>query len=302
MNTPQNLNRVFLPIPLFLPNILCYSRIILSFLSVYTSSLTVGSVQPFLYVCFTALAWIIASILDHLDGKLARHFNQCSQFGVLLDIIADNILRGSSWMACIVVATSSNSRNEDDGFSTCILCMLAVGFTTMEWMTMFSTQMLAVHKDRSHWKELNSNPANRFQNTPSGSDLDHEEGVPLSRMDLAGDGDRELISNLHAPAPTSPVKNRTSANPWLIERMFQNNFCNLLGAVTIYGSMGCGMIHFLHLQRSVILKKIPWLRPILEMARVAAYIGRLLALYAELWFCFDYFRVVVNKDEEERSI
>ena len=205
-------------------------------------------------------------------------------------------------MACIVVASSSNSSNEDDGFSTCILCMLAVGFTTMEWMTMFSTQMLAVHNDRSHWKELNSNPANRLQNSTSRSDLDHEEGVPLSRMDLAGDENRELISNSHAPVPTLPGKRRTSAYPWLIERIFQNNFCNLLGAVTIYGSMGCGMIHFLHLQRSVILEKIPWLKPILEMARVAAYLGRLLAFYAESWFCFDYFRVVVDKDEEGRSI
>jgi hypothetical protein len=206
-------------------------------------------------------------------------------FGALLDIIADNILRGSSWMACIIVTDTKNEAN-----STWVLPMIAVSFISMEWMTMLSTQMLALHRDKSHWKELNYH-CNSTGTTRSRTRSD-AEGIhaPLSHAE----------ERPESPTQSAFHKHRTTTAPWLIERIFRNNFCNIFGAVTIFGSTGVGMIHFLHLQRLSLLEAFPRSPPLLDVSRMVAYAGRLLALYAESWFCFDYFRMVVNNDVDER--
>lgn len=39
---------------------------------------------------FEAMAfYCISSLLDALDGVAARHFNQCSQFGAVIDMVTD---------------------------------------------------------------------------------------------------------------------------------------------------------------------------------------------------------------------
>ena len=182
-----------LPIPLFIPNILCYIRIILSFLSIITASQVNTSETPFRFICITSILWIISSILDHIDGKIARYFDQCSQFGVLIDIIADNILRGSTWM-CVVVAAlfsgassgsksihscdnneNASSRNGDNGDNpigdgeesmlkmTYIAPMLGLFFISVEWMTMIASQMLTLLKEKRHWKDVGQHQKNPTQ-------------------------------------------------------------------------------------------------------------------------------------------
>lgn len=260
-----------IPVPLYIPNVLCYIRIVLSFASIYTSSLIPFTKSPIPYIHLTAIIWIVASALDHLDGKLARCFNQCSKFGVLLDIISDNILRGSSWIACIIVHNShGRDLNEKISTSTWVLPVIIVGLISIEWVTMFSTQMTALLRKKNHWKEMKS-----------------------LQFDSVETGDVYLNQPL-VQSISQPPEQNTNTNPWIIERIFRNNFCNVLGVITIFGSMGTGMIHFLHLLRVPLLNEYPWFYRFLDALRMLAYAGRFLALYAECWFCFDYFRMLVN--------
>ena len=203
------------PIPLFIPNVLCYIRILLSFASLYTAFLINVAERPFFNLLRTASLWALAALLDHIDGKTARYLNQCSELGVLFDIIADNILRSCSWMSCIMAIQSQPQTSK---VTLLILPLVTVGLTSMEWITMFSTQMLALRRNKSHWKEIPQS----------------EDSIPGNDKGTAG---------------------TKSSAPWLIDRMFRNNFCNVLGIVTIYGSMGAGMLQFLYIQQDIMVKR-----------------------------------------------
>ena len=305
--TKRHASRV--PIPLFIPNILCYIRIILAFASIYTSSKISStnttsssssttrssttskeedtSPMAFFYLSVTAILWIISSLLDHLDGKLARKYNQCSDLGVLLDIIADNILRSCSWISCLIAllnqqgtstgagtgaGTGTDALNHKDIFR---LALVAVIFTSMEWMTMLSMQMIATLKRKSHWKLI---PLEEIK-----------EGT--TTFDAAVAADEGLVQN---------NDNNDKPPPWWIETIFRKSFYNPLGVITIYGSMSAGMMHFLHLQREVLLDFFPSIKMVLEGARMTAYIGRLLALCCEMYFCLDFLRLVVRLDARNK--
>jgi len=76
------------------------------------------------------------------DGPLARKLNQCSKFGVLLDIVADNLLRSAMWIAAAI----SSARNGGNTTVAIIACVL----TSTEWFTMHAN--LAGSSDQ-HWKQ-----------------------------------------------------------------------------------------------------------------------------------------------------
>ncbi|KAJ4462040.1 putative Phosphatidylinositol synthase [Paratrimastix pyriformis] len=71
---------------LYVPNLIGYSRVILSLLSfIFYQS-------PYIFLpCYA-----ISFVLDAVDGTAARAFDQCSQFGAILDMFTD---RGS--VACL---------------------------------------------------------------------------------------------------------------------------------------------------------------------------------------------------------
>jgi phosphatidylglycerophosphate synthase len=118
-----------LPVVLYVPNILCYARIVLAFVG-----LQFASTRPVTAVTI----WIASATLDFFDGLLARVLNQTSSFGVVLDIAADNILRSCVWVA---VAAANPSYLAVSCF---VLCL--------EWTTMVSTQVHA-SSHSMHWKE-----------------------------------------------------------------------------------------------------------------------------------------------------
>ncbi|KAF7699525.1 CDP-diacylglycerol--inositol 3-phosphatidyltransferase [Cucumispora dikerogammari] len=65
---------------MFIPNIICYLRIALLLICIYT--------KGFLF----SLLYIISSSLDIADGYAARHFNQTTVFGAVLDMLIDRLL------------------------------------------------------------------------------------------------------------------------------------------------------------------------------------------------------------------
>ncbi|KAI9681091.1 MAG: CDP-diacylglycerol-inositol 3-phosphatidyltransferase [Caeruleum heppii] len=78
---------------LFYPNLIGYSRIILAVASLYYMPL-----HP--RTC--SLLYSISCLLDALDGVAARHFNQATRFGAVLDMVTDRCTT-----TCLLVFLSS---------------------------------------------------------------------------------------------------------------------------------------------------------------------------------------------------
>lgn len=77
------------------PNLLSFLRIPLAFLFYYFYSWdTVTG------VALSVVTLLVSALTDLLDGKIARHFNQVSDFGKVLDPIADKITQ-ATFILCL---------------------------------------------------------------------------------------------------------------------------------------------------------------------------------------------------------
>ncbi|CEP13823.1 hypothetical protein [Parasitella parasitica] len=104
---------------LFIPNLIGYTRIILASLSLYYMPW-----HP--KVCVSL--YCISCLLDAVDGNAARHFNQCSRFGAVLDMVTDRCT------------------------TTCLLCFLSLKYP--EWTILF--QFLVSLDFSSHYMHMYS--------------------------------------------------------------------------------------------------------------------------------------------------
>ncbi|KAI8895449.1 phosphatidylinositol synthase [Globomyces pollinis-pini] len=77
------------PVFLFVPNIIGYSRVLFALLSLFFMP-TNPHIAIFLYS--------LSCLLDAADGIAARHYNQSSQFGAVLDMVTDR-----STTACLLI-------------------------------------------------------------------------------------------------------------------------------------------------------------------------------------------------------
>jgi phosphatidylglycerophosphate synthase len=118
------------PVALYVPNILCYIRILTAFLGLWFVK-----DQPVLALTI----WILSAALDLFDGVLARALHQTSTLGILLDVCADTILRTCIWMAAMMVYSDTSKL-------TVLLTCLVV---STEWFTFAATQ---IHSRGRHWK------------------------------------------------------------------------------------------------------------------------------------------------------
>jgi phosphatidylglycerophosphate synthase len=137
------------PVALYVPNLMGYARVILAFGGLY-----IAQQQPPQRAVDASWIWLASASLDLLDGMMARLLNQCSQFGVLLDIAADNLLRTCFWMAAAVSAssTATDADNQSTSSSVVSLTMVATMIVSLEWTTMICTQLHA-STCSAHWKE-----------------------------------------------------------------------------------------------------------------------------------------------------
>ncbi len=83
---------------LTIPNILCYFRIILVpvFVVLY---LRAESAADYL---LAAGAAALASLTDLIDGKIARKFNQITEFGKFIDPIADRMMQAAMMLVLVL--------------------------------------------------------------------------------------------------------------------------------------------------------------------------------------------------------
>lgn len=153
--TKEMSERRYLPfgVVFYVPNLLGYARIILSFLGLFFSSLH--------HSRRAVITWIIAAILDILDGIIARWLNQTSSYGVIVDIAADNILRSCIWISCVGVADDDKRSNSTSTMEVAAIVMFSTLILCLEWCTMVSTQVLqvrSVQTNKSHWKKGDDDP------------------------------------------------------------------------------------------------------------------------------------------------
>jgi CDP-diacylglycerol--inositol 3-phosphatidyltransferase len=118
-----------LPVALYVPNLLGYARIHLVFVG-----LSYAQQQR---AALAITIWIFSAFLDLFDGMLARKLNQCSKFGIFIDIAADNIIRTVTWVACTLVAHDKP-----------LIVALSATVICLEWFTMLTTQL---HSKEGGW-------------------------------------------------------------------------------------------------------------------------------------------------------
>lgn len=325
--------RAKIPVLLYIPNILCYIRVILSFISIVTAShiSSRNNDDPIYSLGLTISIWSVASLLDHIDGKVARYWNQCSEFGVLLDVIADNILRGCTWICVIAASPSSSSllsaraatattisitsldsedQCDDEDFvmktiSTCAP-MLGLFLISMEWFTMFSSQMLKIMKEKQHWKDVGQEQKmdrdhqhDKMETTHLVSHVEQfKERINDNQTTSTTSSATTSIDTIEsgtAPVPLSPPP---SPPPKFVQAVFANNFCNVFGILAMYGLFSIGMITFLYIHKCILLQSIPLLRIPLYVSFTMSCIGRLIALCTELWLCCEYMKLILSLDQE----
>jgi hypothetical protein len=134
----------------FVPNIMCYARIVLALASLFTASHNPMA---------TVSLWLLSGSLDLFDGMAARWLNQCSTFGAALDVIADNVLRSVMWIVAITSCSHENSSPSP------MILLLAVTCITMEWLTFCSTQIKSLLTE-THWKSVQDIDTEETLGTP----------------------------------------------------------------------------------------------------------------------------------------
>jgi CDP-diacylglycerol--inositol 3-phosphatidyltransferase len=127
----MSLNKVFL----FVPNIIGYLRLILYLFSFLNH--TFGNWQ----LCISLYA--IAFILDEFDGRAARAYNQSSNFGAALDMVAD---RSATAGLCLILAQLYPN------YLLAFIGAIALDISSHYYL-IYATGMLGKtsHKDSSEW-------------------------------------------------------------------------------------------------------------------------------------------------------
>ena len=250
------------PVVLYAPNILGYLRILLSFHG-FRHAL---HKQP-----NKALnIWVAAAVLDLFDGIAARRLNQCSQFGILLDIVADNILRSIAWISAIIEYHRS-SLSSGGGINEMVVCVW-VGIIFLEWITMFCTQQQQsnnMQTDQSdeqnvHWKDVK-------RKSPS----------------------KEIEKN----------NSKAKVPPFWVQAVFRNNFRSPAGILAIFGlfvaPFGSYVWYADHVQQTTWPFRILSEQHISNLIMISC-VGRFLSFMVELWLCKEYLSGVIANDTRKR--
>ena len=266
------------PVVFYLPNLLGYARITLAFVGLhyaiaslpatFTSERNDSGVGATPSPGLCIWIWILSAFLDLFDGLAARRLNQCSKYGVILDILADNILRTVTWVATAMIAVLSEVLEIDEFHadagekskqiikwkSAATMVTLACGIICLEWVTMLCTQLKSA-EDGKHWKAQN---------------------------ELSREGDK--------------CASKRDEPPKLVSTIFRNNFRSPLGALSIYGLFSCGLWTY-----GSYIVQIRETIPYFQWWWALAVLGRLLSVRVELWLCLRYLRLILSEVQEDES-
>jgi CDP-diacylglycerol--inositol 3-phosphatidyltransferase len=278
-----------IPVLLYIPNILGYIRIIFAFIGLYYSILQ----RPILAI----LIWICASVLDMFDGLLARKLQQTSQFGILLDIVADNILRSIIYIATCNAASvefyvTSTITTETVGTQsihhiwplrsvpsptlTIGIILISCWIICMEWITMLSTQLYSVHQQV-------------IANT-----------VPIHASSSSKPSPEQCVQSPHWKTTVTTTSTDHSSNEthewWIVQYYFSNNFCNPMGILGIYGLFASNLFMY-GCYHPRVYERIPYY----HMWMYLAFLGRFLSFLIELKFCSRFIHFIISNENSKKK-
>lgn len=104
-----------------LPNILTASRIVTAPVIALAAMAPAGSG----WTVFALLLFVVASVTDFLDGWIARHFDQRSAFGAMLDPIADKVT--AIVIFAVLIGMSASYRGAGTGALAEVPALLVAG-------------------------------------------------------------------------------------------------------------------------------------------------------------------------------
>ena len=248
------------PVALYVPNLLGYLRILLSFHGMK------HSIE--LHFNKALNTWIAASVLDLIDGIAARKLNQCSQFGILLDIIADNILRTVVWISCVILVISNrhdDGSSSSGGSSVSVICAWTI-IICLEWITMFCSQCDQASRKGEvqigrHWKDV-KRKGNETMSHP----------------------------------------------PFWVQAVFNNNFRSPSGILAIYGLFVAPLGSYVWNASNVSTTNNETTWPtklfseqVIMILIATSYVGRTLSAAVELWLCWRYLSNIIARDSYGRK-
>ena len=114
----------------YVPNLIGYARVVLA---------SIALAYAFEDVPFALGAYFLSFVCDELDGRFARMFDQCSEFGKLLDMVTDRLATAGLLMVL--------SAKFPEWFFTCLaLLLLDIG---SHWLQMYTSVLASrkSHKD-----------------------------------------------------------------------------------------------------------------------------------------------------------
>lgn len=114
----------------YVPNLIGYARVVLA---------SIALAYAFEDVPFALGAYFLSFVCDELDGRFARMFDQCSEFGKLLDMVTDRLATAGLLMVL--------SAKFPEWFFACLaLLLLDVG---SHWLQMYTSVLASrkSHKD-----------------------------------------------------------------------------------------------------------------------------------------------------------
>ena len=268
------------PVLLYVPNILGYIRIIFAFLGLYYSILQ----QPITAI----IIWILASVLDLFDGMLARLLQQTSQFGIVLDIVADNILRTLVYIATCNAAsvtyyvstiapatTDDKSTLSSHSSTTIVVIIISCCIICIEWITMISTQLYTLY----HHSTTVDSPATTHISSKTTSD----ESSPHWKKTI---GTTNTTTNARRPPEEKEW--------WIVQYFFSNNFCNPIGILGIYGLFASNLFLYGRYY-PIVYSNIPCYNVWMYLA----FIGRLLSFGIELKFCYRFIQYMIQREDKK---
>ena len=278
-----------LPVLLYLPNILGYIRIVFAFIGLYYSILH----RPIIAI----LIWVLASVLDLFDGILARRLQQTSQFGILLDIVADNILRSIIYVATCNAASIAyyistipiteidrqpNHWMVSSNSSTTIgIIIISCFIICLEWITMISTQLYTVYQ--ASFVDTAAIPKTTTTTTTSKESSPHWKKIVTTNTGS---------TTTNRPSRSFGTKEPINEEWWIVQYYFSNNFCNPMGIIGIYGLFAWNL--FLYgCYYPVVYEQIPYYNVWMYLA----FIGRWLSFVIELKFCYRFVNFMISKED-----
>jgi CDP-diacylglycerol--inositol 3-phosphatidyltransferase len=105
-----------------------------------------------------------------------------------------------------------------------------------------------------------------------------------------------ICTQLHATQSGGHWKEQRENDPWLLRTVFQNNFRNPLGTLVIYGLFAANLCVY-GSQHAIIYQNFPFF----VYFKYAAFLGRGISGFVELYMCKGYISMIIERDIKEKE-